>query len=275
MRAIPSGQSIREQLLSARSGVALCWLGNDSWLLRGQDRLIGFDLDLQDSDFRLHKPPVSAEELAPWLDLVFITHEHGDHFREATASVLVKQSKCIFVVPASCLKKARALGIPEDRLVIARPKQPFDLLGLHVEPVHAFHGHRGQTVHRSANMDDCGYLVTIAGRTVFEPGDSVLTQDHLALKGVDILFVSPTSHNMDVEPAARLVSALAPGWIFPQHFSTYKTTPENDFWTVGRPDELRQALPREFQARYHRLAQGDVFVIGLRDRAGAGKEDSH
>jgi L-ascorbate metabolism protein UlaG (beta-lactamase superfamily) len=33
---------------------------------------------------------VSAEELAPSLDAVFITHEHGDHFREATAAVLIK-----------------------------------------------------------------------------------------------------------------------------------------------------------------------------------------
>ncbi len=259
--ASQSGTAILHQLLATDSGLAVCWLGNDSWLVRGKSRLIAFDLDLLDAEPRLANPPVSAEELAPVLDAVFITHEHGDHFREATATILVKQSKCVFVVPATCLKKAQSLGIPQERLVVARPKQPFDLLGLHVQPVHAFHGHRNQTVHRTANLDDCGYQLTIAGLTMFQPGDSILTQDHLALTGVDVLFVSPTSHNMDVEPAARLITALKPRWVFPQHFGTYRVTPENDFWTIGRPEELRAALPAELRCGYRQLKQGEVFRI--------------
>ena len=66
---------------------------------------------------------------------------------------------------------------------------------------------------------------------------------------------------MAVRPAALLIKTLRPGWIFPQHFDTYTTTPANDFWTVGRPDELREALDADLQERYHKLRQGEVFTI--------------
>lgn len=254
-------QPILGQLLSTQSDLAVCWLGNDSWLIRGQGRLIAFDLDLMESGDRLQKPPISADELASSLDVVFITHGHGDHFRDTTAAILAKKSRCVFVVPANCVQKAKSLGISDERLVIARPEQEFDLLGLHVRPMHAFHGHRHQAVHHSANLDDCGYLLTIAGHTLLQPGDSVLTQDHLALKDVDTLFVSPTSHNMAIQPASILISALRPRWIFPQHFHTYKTLPENDFWTIGHPDELRAAIEPDLRRHYNKLHQGDVFIV--------------
>jgi len=253
-------RTILDELLAVRAGAAVCWVGNAGWLIGGGGRLIAFDPDL-DSRARLAKPPVAAGELAPALDAVFITHEHGDHFNEGTAAALARQSACAFVVPANCVEKARAIGVPPARIVVARPRQPMQVAGLDVRPTRAFHGHAGQIVYRDANLDDCGYLLEVAGLTIFQPGDSVLTQDHLALTGVDALFVSPTSHNMHVAPAAALVAALAPRWIFPQHFGTYAVTEDNAFWTVGYPDELLAALPAELRPRYHKLRQGEVFVL--------------
>jgi L-ascorbate metabolism protein UlaG (beta-lactamase superfamily) len=251
---------ILEKLLSTRADLALCWLGNDGWLVRGQNLLIAFDLDLT-SGARMATPAVSAEELAPALDALFVTHEHDYHFSSATAAVLAEKSRCTFVVPANCVGKARSLGVPEARITVARPRQPLNVLGLSVQPMRAFHGHKQQALYRGANLDDCGYLLIVAGRTLLQPGDSVLTEDHLALESVDILFVSPTIHNMHVEPASVLIKTLKPRWIFPQHFGTYTRTETNSFWTVGFPDELRAALPADLQARYHKLQQGDVFVI--------------
>ncbi|NIA13343.1 MAG: hypothetical protein GWP08_04625 [Nitrospiraceae bacterium] len=256
----PMANEVLGQLLATEAGLAICWLGNDGWLIRGQGRLIAFDLDLESAS-RLRKPPISAEQLAPALDAVFITHEHADHFNDATAAILAERSKCLFVVPANCVDKARSLGIPEERLVVARPRLPFDLLGLRVQPLRALHGHRQQALHRGANLDDCGYVLTMAGRTLLQPGDSILTEDQLLRQGVDILFVSPTIHNMHIQPASVLINALRPGWVFPQHFDTYTQTESNSFWTVGYPDELRAALPPDRQSCYHKLRQGEVFLI--------------
>jgi L-ascorbate 6-phosphate lactonase len=252
--------SIMKQLKSSPFDLAVCWLGNLGWLIHAAGQLIAFDLDL-DHDLRIQPSPIPTEAIAPILDVLFITHEHGDHFNAATAAVLAKQSTCKFVVPANCVTKARSAGVPEERIRIARPREPFDLPGIHVEPLRALHGDRRQAVYRHANLEDCGYLLTVMGMRILQPGDSVLLQDHLELKEIDILFVSPTDHNMHVGPAAILIQALQPKIILPQHFGTYREAKDNLFWTRGFPDDLYAALSPEMQARYHRLKQGEVFAI--------------
>ncbi|MFN2154198.1 MAG: hypothetical protein ACK2UX_03090, partial [Anaerolineae bacterium] len=94
-----------------------------------------------------------------------------------------------------------------------------------------------------------------------QPGDTVLLHDHLELTNVDVLFVSPTEHNMGVARAAILINALEPAHIFPQHWGTYVETDANRYWTKGYPDELVAVLPRPMQERFHKLAQGEAYLI--------------
>lgn len=240
--------------------LALCWLGNLGWLIAGQGRLIAFDLDL-DHELRLQPSPVLTDDIAGVLDALFITHEHGDHFNAKTTAILTEKSNCIFVLPANCTAKANSIGIPQSRIYIARPGMPFDLLGLHVQPLRALHGDRKHAVYRYANLDDCGYVLTLAGKRLLQPGDSVLLQDHLECKDIGILFVSPTEHNTHVEASATLIKSLEPDYIFPQHFGTYRQNETNRYWTQGYPDALKAELPEHLQERFHKLQQGKVFSI--------------
>lgn len=249
---------IRE--MRSGSSFSVCWLGNLSWLVQAPDRLIAFDLDL-DLDLRLEPSPISAAEIAPDLDVHFITHGHGDHFNPTTSKVLATESNCLFAVPANCEQKALDIGVPEQRLRMARPGQPFRLPGIEVEPLRALHGDRKFAVYRHANLDDCGYLLTMGGKRILQPGDTVLLQEHLELTEVDVLFVSPTVHNMFVDRSAILINTLEPDHIFPQHFGTYRQREDNLFWTKGYPDEVRTLLPASLQERYHILKQGEVFPI--------------
>jgi L-ascorbate metabolism protein UlaG (beta-lactamase superfamily) len=116
-------------------------------------------------------------------------------------------------------------------------------------------------VFKGANLSDCGYLLTIDGVKFLQPGDSVLLHEHLELVGVDVLFVSPTVHNMHIDRSAALINALEPRYIFPQHFGTYVEHDDNRFWTKGYPDELKTVLPREMRQRFKKLEQGEVFVV--------------
>jgi L-ascorbate metabolism protein UlaG (beta-lactamase superfamily) len=159
------------------------------------------------------------------------------------------------------------VSIPKQRIIMPEPGRPFDAKGIRVEPIHAIHGNQEFTVlTREPEFIDnmrynCGYVLTVGGKRFFHPGDSVLTEEHLQLKDIDVLFVSPTVHNMYVDRSMILINRLQPAYIFPQHFGTYTQTDDNVFWTRGYPDELKLRLSGELQKRYHKLRQGEKFEI--------------
>ncbi len=258
---LPPSRQIIGEIRSHHEGLAAWWTGHNGWLIKSDSVLIGNDLVLEAAE-RLQQSPVTTAELAGELDISFVGHEHGDHFNDEVARVLIERSDCLFVVPKSCLDKARRLGMPESRIKVATPGEPFEIKGVRVMPLHALHGHKQFSIHKGATFEDCGYLITMGGKTFLQPGDTFLLQEHLELKDtVDVLFISPTEHNMHIQQSVILINQLEPAYILPQHRDTYRQTPENRYWTNGYADEVRTFLSRSLQARYHVLEQGERLII--------------
>ncbi len=261
-----AAHAVLDQIRSHRQGIAIWWVGNAGWLLKSNDLLIGIDLDLSTED-KVQPPPITARELAGELDVAFVSHHHGDHCNIPTITTLARSGKCLFVLPQPCLKEVSGLGIASDRIIVPEPLRPFNVTGIHVEPVHAIHGNQEFTVlTREPDFiekiaHNCGYVFNIQGKRFFHPGDSVLTEEHLGLQNIDVLFISPTVHNMYIDRSVTLINHLQPAYIFPQHFGTYRETEEEAFWMHGYPDELKLRLSRELQKHYHKLRQGEMFAI--------------
>ncbi len=129
-----SSPRIREEVKAHSSGLAVWWTGHNGWLIKSDGLLVGTDLATED-EARLYRSPITAEELAPLLEIAFITHRHGDHFNRKTARVLAERGRCLFVIPANCVEDARRIGIPEVRIKVASPRQPFELKGVKVSPL--------------------------------------------------------------------------------------------------------------------------------------------
>lgn len=249
-----------DQIRSQKAGTSVWWAGQDSWIIKSEGMVIATDLFLENNG-RIAPAPVTPEEIATVLDISFVTHSHGDHFEEYTSRILLEKSSCLFVMPESCLPEARSMKIPDDRIVIARPREPFEIKGIKVEPIRAIHGNANFAIYYDANLQDCGYLLTINGKTFLQPGDTYLLEDHLFIKKVNVLFVSPTEHNMYIDPSVILINALDPDYIFPQHHSTVTVNEDNRFWAKGYPDEVRIRLSQALKERYHILKPGDKMEI--------------
>ena len=261
-----AAHTVLDEIRAHHNGIAIWWVGNAGWLIKSGNLLIGADLDLS-MDEKVQPPPITARELAAELDIAFVSHHHGDHCNVPTIKELARGSRCTFVLPRPCLKEVGELGIARERIIVPEPLQPFDVKGIHVEPVHAIHGNQEFTVlTREPDFvekiaHNCGYVFNIGGKRFFHPGDSVLTEEHLALKNIDVLFVSPTVHNMHTDRSMILINHLQPAYVFPQHFGTYRETEAEAFWMHGYPDELKLRLSQELQKRYHKLSLGEKFEI--------------
>lgn len=249
------------QIMCAESGINLCWTGNDGWLIGANDHLIAFDLDFC-SEERNSPPPFSLDDLSETLDWLLITHSHGDHFNGRTCRFLAEHSRCRFILPESCRAYQREIRLPEERILFVTPgmelaPEPW----LMVRTVRAIHGHKLHSIYENANLMDCGYFVGLNDLTVFQPGDSVLLQQHLEHSPVDVLMVSPTEHNTHIAGSVTMIKSILPHTVIAQHFGTYRETEDNSFWTHGFPDELQQALPPEFKGRYMIPIQGRIIHI--------------
>ena len=249
-----------DDIKNQKAGTAVYWIGQASWVIQSGDLVISTDLFLDNSG-RIEPAPVTPEEIAPVLDISFVTHGHGDHFDLYTTKVLVEKSKCLFVIPESCMETARKMNIPDDRIIIAKPREPFEIKGIKVQPLRAIHGNSNFAIYYNANLQDCGYLFTINGKTILQPGDTYLLEDHLFLKKVNVLFFSPTEHNMYIDPSVILINTLDPDYIFPQHHGTMVVNDGTRFWSKGYPDEVKIRLSRPLQERYHILKPGDKIEI--------------
>jgi L-ascorbate 6-phosphate lactonase len=249
-----------DEIRSQKSGTSVWWAGQDSWIIKSGELVIATDLFLENNE-RIAPAPVTPDELATVLAISFITHSHGDHFEEYTSKILLEKSSCLFVMPESCLPEAHKMRIPDNRIVIAKPREPFEIKGIKVMPVRAIHGNANFAIYYDANLQDCGYLMTIDGKTFLQPGDTYLLEDHLFVKKVNVLFVSPTEHNMYIDPSVILINALDPDYIFPQHHSTIAVTEENRFWAKGYPDEVKIRLSQSLKERYHILKPGEKMGI--------------
>ena len=249
-------------VLQENSRYSVCWLGNAGWLLRiGQVNVL-IDPDLEQSRSRKTLDGIPGDCLSK-ADAVLITHEHGDHFNIPTVRRLIQESDCRFVLPASCRQAAMRANIPEKRMIAAHHFKPIALFGerFTVTPVPAIHGGIAGAVYKLYNAADCGYLISAMNVTLFHPGDTVLLEEHYELAPIDVLMVSPTEHNTNIQQSLNLIEKLNPRYIFPQHRDTYHETDENRFWTHAYYKELEDALDERFKSRYHILNQGHDFVI--------------
>lgn len=250
-----------DEIRAHKKGIAVWWVGHNGWLIKSDNILVGTDLPLE-TKARAVPSPVTAKELANELDISFITHEHSDHFERETSRILLEDGDCTFVMPASCLDAAKNdVQIPDDRIKVAEPRKGFDIGEVHIEAVRAIHGNRNYAVYYEANLQDCGYVISMGGKRFLQMGDSVLLEDQLFLKDIDVLFFSPTEHNTYIERSVILINALEPDYIFPQHRDTFNVTPENRFWTNAYPYEVKLRLSKSLQERYHILDMGKKMDI--------------
>jgi L-ascorbate 6-phosphate lactonase len=102
-----------------------------------------------------------------------------------------------------------------------------------------------------ANLQDCGYVIDLDGTTFLQPGDSYLLEDHLFLEHVDVLFFSPTEHNMYIDRSVILINRLQPDYMLPQHHSTMEYEEPNRFWAKGYPAEVRLRLSPHLKEKYY------------------------
>ncbi len=149
-------------------------------------------------------------------DVIFITHDHFDHFSPEDIAKAAN-SETIFAAPAAMKGDFEKIGIDESRVVFMAPGESTVIAGIPVEAVHAYNTLKP---FHTKNKGWLGYVVTVDGTRVYVCGDTDDTLDARAVK-CDIICVPIGGiYTMDAKAAAALVKAVKPQYAIPIHYGS-------------------------------------------------------
>ena len=158
-------------------------------------------------------------------DVIFITHDHHDHFDPESINRIIRDDT-LLVMPRSSMDAWSKSGIIATQLVQMDPGQTIDLFGLIIETIPAynhikpFHPKRQEWV---------GYVITTDDRRIYVAGDTDVTDEAKAVE-CDIAFVPVGGkYTMNAEKAAELVNLIKPDIAVPTHYGSI----------VGKPGDGR------------------------------------
>jgi L-ascorbate metabolism protein UlaG (beta-lactamase superfamily) len=165
-------------------GLALYWLGQAGFLLRGGGWRLLIDPYLSDSlaekyrgtplpHLRMMPPPLALAELGP-LDLILCTHAHTDHMDPATLTPLMAAQPALRMM-APRAKRAEAMargGIGAERVIgLDAGESITPLPGLMIRATRA--AHEDLAKDESGAHLFLGYAISLADVTVFHSGDCI------------------------------------------------------------------------------------------------------
>jgi L-ascorbate 6-phosphate lactonase len=241
---VMTGSSNPADLAGLRLGtgqVALWWLGQAGFLLRGGGATLLLDPFLSTGHNRLVPLPFAPEQVSD-VDAVVCSHEHIDHLDGDSLPAIADASpRASFVVPAPIVSQIADLGIAAERVIGVQPDAPVELAGVTVHPVPAMHGvDMADAYSFGRELSDgryryLGYVVDAGGVRVYHAGDTLVYEGmaerlrrlapHVALLPINgrdrYREESNIVGNMDHREAAQLAVEIGVDLLVPMHYEMF------------------------------------------------------
>lgn len=155
-------------------------------------------------------------------NIIFITHEHYDHFSPEDIAK-VSNDKTMVVFPQSMEREAaNKTGIPSDNLVFMQPKEQREVSRLMIEAIPAYNNKKPFHMKRSQWL---GYVVTMDAEKYYVAGDTDVTPESWDVRCDVALLPIGGTYTMDAKAAAELAGHLSPRLVIPTHYGSIVGSP--------------------------------------------------
>lgn len=151
-------------------------------------------------------------------DIIFITHDHYDHYSPEDIEKIIKENT-IIVAP----KTVKALSKMKNAVSV-EPNKTYEVEGIKIETIPSYNVNK--QFHQKQN-DWVGYILEIENVRYYIAGDTDITPENRQVK-CDVAFVPiGGTYTMDYREAAQLVNEIKPKIVIPEHYGSIVGTKED------------------------------------------------
>lgn len=147
-------------------------------------------------------------------NLIFITHDHYDHYSEEDINKVINKDSTI-IVPEGLSTKLLRKGINRNNIIEVKPNKEYAVQGIKFKTIPAYNTNK--KFHPKEN-GWVGYIIEIEGIKYYIAGDTDITEENKKVN-CDIAFVPVGgTYTMDFKEAAQLVNEIKPKIAVPIHY---------------------------------------------------------
>ena len=156
-------------------------------------------------------------------DIIFITHDHYDHYSEEDIDKVINENTTI-IIPDELLTKLLRKGINKNAIITVEPNKNYMVQGIKFETISAYNTNK--TFHPKEN-GWVGYIIIINGIRYYIAGDTDITEENRKVK-CDVAFVPVGgTYTMSFEEAAQLINEIKPQVAVPIHYGSVVGTKQD------------------------------------------------
>lgn len=156
-------------------------------------------------------------------DIIFITHDHYDHYSEEDIDKVINEN-AVIVIPEELLTKVLKKGINKNAIITVEPNQKYMVQGIKFETVPAYNTNK---IFHPKENGWVGYVIEINGIKYYIAGDTDITEENKKVK-CDVAFVPVGgTYTMDFKEAAQLVNQIQPKVAIPIHYGSVVGTKQD------------------------------------------------
>lgn len=147
-------------------------------------------------------------------DLIFITHNHFDHYSEADIDKVRKENTKI-IVPKDLLSKVLNFGFESENITTVEPNKEYTVEGIKFETIPAYNVQKHFHPKKNGWV---GYIIELNGNRYYIAGDTDITEENKKVK-CDVAFVPVGgTYTIDYKEAAELINIIKPKIAVPIHY---------------------------------------------------------
>ena len=147
-------------------------------------------------------------------DVIFITHDHYDHYSEEDIDKVIKEGTT-FIIPEELLTKLLVKGYNKNDIITVEAGKQYITQGIKFKTIPAYNTNKA--FHPKEN-EWVGYIIEIKGIRYYIAGDTDITEENKKVKCDVALVPVGGTYTMDFKEAARLINEIKPQIAVPTHY---------------------------------------------------------